>query len=270
MRVIISSDAKSASQRAGQFVASLVKRKPKCVLGLATGGTPLKTYQELIRLHKEEGLDFSLATTFNLDEYVGLGPTDEQSYRYFMQQQLFDHINIRRDQTNVPDGRALDFESYCDHYERMIVDSGGIDLQVLGIGTDGHIAFNEPGSSLGSRTRLKTLASETIRDNARFFGGENKVPRLAVTMGVGTILESKCCLLLALGEHKAEAIAAAIEGPVTAQVTASALQHHREVVAIVDEAAAGLLKRRDYYAEVEEAQTLLEEGELRALNIGTS
>jgi glucosamine-6-phosphate deaminase len=185
-----------------------------------------------------------------------------------MQQNLFEHLNLDSSRTHVPDGRALDFESYCRQYEQRIKDAGGIDLQVLGIGSDGHIAFNEPGSSLGSRTRLKTLASETIRDNARYFGGEDKVPRLAVTMGVGTILESRRCLLLAFGPHKATAIRDTVEGPVTAQVTASALQLHREVICVFDEAAARLLLRRDYYAEVEHAQSLLEAGQLRQLGIG--
>jgi glucosamine-6-phosphate deaminase len=249
-------------------VAELVRKKPNCVLGLATGSTPLEMYRELIRLHKETGLDFSQVTTFNLDEYVGLGPTHSQSYRAFMQQNLFEHLNLDSSRTHVPDGRALDFESYCRQYEQRIKDAGGIDLQVLGIGSDGHIAFNEPGSSLGSRTRLKTLASETIRDNARYFGSEDKVPRLAVTMGVGTILESRRCLLLAFGPHKATAIRDTVEGPVTAQVTASALQLHREVICVFDEAAARLLLRRDYYSEVEHAQSLLEAGQLRQLGIG--
>lgn len=268
MRVIIEENADAVSRRAARFVADLVRRKPHCVLGLATGGSPQGMYRELVRLHREEGLDFAHVTTFNLDEYVGLGPAHPQSYRNFMQENLFDHINVLPERTHVPDGRALNFESYCQQYEQKIAAAGGIDLQVLGIGRDGHIAFNEPGSSLGSRTRLKTLASETVRDNARYFGGEDKVPRLAVTMGVGTILESRRCLLLALGEGKAAAIRDAVEGPITAQVTASALQMHREVIAIVDPAAASLLVRRDYYAEVERAQTLLEAGELRALGIG--
>lgn len=268
MRVIIEANAEQASLRGARFIADLVRRKPDCVLGLATGSTPLGVYRELIRLHKEEGLDFSQVTTFNLDEYVGLPASHPQSYRYFMQQNLFDHINIDPKRTHVPDGRALDFEVHCRLYEQQIKDAGGIDLQVLGIGSDGHIAFNEPGSSLGSRTRLKTLASETIRDNARFFGGEDKVPRLAVTMGVGTILESRRCLLLAFGPNKALAVRDTVEGPITAQVTGSALQLHREVICLFDEAAARLLVRRDYYAEVERAQSLLESGQLRALGIG--
>jgi glucosamine-6-phosphate deaminase len=267
VRVIIETDSETASCRAARFVAAVVRKKPNCVLGLATGSTPLAVYRELIRMRKEEALDFSQVTTFNLDEYVGLSSIHPQSYRQFMQLNLFDHINIDPTHTNVPDGRALDFDTHCRQYEQRIHDAGGIDLQILGIGSDGHIAFNEPGSSLGSRTRLKTLTSETIRDNARFFGGIEKVPHLAVTMGVGTILESRRCLLLAFGAHKAEAIRATIEGPVTAQVTASALQLHREVLAILDEAAASLLVRRNYYAEVERAQSLLEAGQFKQLGI---
>jgi glucosamine-6-phosphate deaminase len=269
VRVIIEKDADTVARRAARIVADLLRRKPNCVLGLATGASPLSAYRELIRLHQQEGLDFSRVTTFNLDEYVGLGPAHPQSYRRFMQENLFDHINVPADRINVPDGRALDFEAYCRQYEQKIADAGGIDLQILGVGSDGHIAFNEPGSSLGSRTRLKTLTRETIRDNARFFGREEQVPRLAITMGVGTILESRRCVLLALGEGKAQAIRDTIEGPITAQVTASALQLHREVIAVVDESAAGLLARRDYYEEVERAQSLVEAGGLRALGMGT-
>jgi glucosamine-6-phosphate deaminase len=267
MRVILLPDPDSVARRAAQFVAQLVRRKANCVLGLATGGSPLGLYRELIRLHREEGLDFSRVTTFNLDEYVGLDPKHPQSYRQFMQANLFDQLNIPRERTHVPDGRTLDFISYGARYEQMIRDAGGIDLQVLGVGSDGHIAFNEPGSSLGSRTRVKTLARETIRDNARYFGGEDKVPRLAITMGVGTILESKQCLLLALGASKAQAVCDAIEGPVTAQVTASALQLHRDVICLLDEPAAGLLRRKQYYAEVEDAQSLLEVGQWSRLGI---
>jgi glucosamine-6-phosphate deaminase len=262
MRVIVENDKYGVGRRAAQFVATLVRKRPNCVLGLATGSTPLGMYEELIRMHREEGLDFSRVVTFNLDEYVGLSGTHPQSYRHFMQQSLFDHINIDPRDTHVPDGRALDFEAYCEQYERLIKEEGGIDLQVLGIGSDGHIAFNEPGSSLGSRTRLKTLTHETVRDNARFFGSEEEVPRLAITMGVGTILESRQCLLLASGSSKAKAIRDTIEGPITAQVTASALQLHRDVIAVLDEEAARLLERREYYLEVERAQSALQAGQL--------
>ena len=270
MRVIVEPDAEGVARTAARFVARLVRRKPNCVLGLATGSTPLGMYRELIRMRREEGLDFSHAVTFNLDEYVGVGPTHPHSYRRFMQENLFDHLNLEPRNTHVPDGRALDFDAFCQQYERMIAEAGGIDLQVLGIGSDGHIAFNEPGSSLGSRTRLKTLTEETIRDNARFFGGVEQVPRLAITMGVGTILESRQCLLLACGPGKARAIRDTVEGPVTAQVTASALQLHRDVIAVVDEEAGRLLERRDYYREVERGQSLLEAGHLSALLPGSS
>lgn len=268
MRVIVERNPEAVARTAAQFVARLVRRHPTCVLGLATGGTPLGLYRELIRMHREEGLDFSRVVSFNLDEYVGLGPTHPQSYRHFMQQNFFDHINIDVRNTHVPDGRALDFEAYCVQYEKMIEEEGGIELQVLGIGSDGHIAFNEPGSSLGSRTRLKTLTAETVRDNARFFATPEEVPRLAVTMGVGTILESRQCLLLACGQSKARAIRDTIEGPVTAQVTASALQLHRDVVCVIDEEAAQLLARRDYYLEVERLQARLESGQLGTLPPG--
>ncbi|HET6880078.1 MAG TPA: glucosamine-6-phosphate deaminase [Pirellulales bacterium] len=270
MRVIVEPDSQGVARTAARFVARLVRRKPNCVLGLATGSTPLGMYRELARLHREEALDFSSVVTFNLDEYVGLSPTHPQSYRRFMQENLFNQLNIEPRQTHVPDGRALDFEAFCQQYERMIAEAGGIDLQVLGIGSDGHIAFNEPGSSLGSRTRLKTLTEETVRDNARFFGSAEQVPRLAITMGVGTILESRQCLLLACGPSKARAIRDTIEGPVTAQVTASALQLHRDVIAVIDEEAGRLLERRDYYREVERAQGLLETGRLSSLLPGPS
>jgi len=258
VRVIIEPDPEAVSRKAAAMIADLVRRKPDAVLGLATGSSPLGTYRELIRLHREEGLDFSRVTTFNLDEYVGLPPSHPQSYRYFMQKNLFDHINIDPRRTHIPDGRALDFATSCATYEQQIRESGGIDLQLLGIGSVGHIAFNEPGSSLGSRTRLKTLARETIRDNARFFGSEEEVPKMAVTMGVGTILESRRCLLVAMGEGKAEAIERTVEGPVTAQVTASALQLHRDVVVVLDEPAASRLARRQYYADVERSQQWIE------------
>ena len=258
MRVIIEKDADTASKRAAEMIIKLVQAKPRCVLGLATGSTPLQIYEQLAGAH-QSGLDFSGVTSFNLDEYVGLDPSDEHSYRYFMQENLFNRVNIAPENTHVPDGRALDYDTYCQQYEKKINDSGGIDLQLLGIGRDGHIAFNEPGSSLGSRTRLKTLTSETIRDNARFFGSESKVPRLAVTMGVGTILETRHCLLVAFGENKAHAISQTIEGPVTAQVTASALQLHSDVTVIVDEDAARHLQRKSYYQEVEESRRLLDE-----------
>jgi len=251
LRVIIRPDAEAASITAARIIANQVIRKPDCVLGLATGGTPLVCYQELIRLFRAGKLDFSAVTSFNLDEYVGLGPGDPQSYHHFMFSHLFDHINIDPSRIHLPDGKAADLRAACEAYEHRISQAGGIDLQLLGIGTDGHIAFNEPGSSLGSRTRLKTLCQQTVQDNARFFDRPEQVPRLAVTMGVGTILESRQCILLATGENKAVAISQAIEGPITSQNTASALQLHPEVIAVLDQAAASLLNRKDSYLNAE-------------------
>jgi len=247
MRVIIKPDAAAACLTAARMFAKLVHQKPAAVLGLATGGTPVGCYAELIRLHRDEQLDFSRVTTFNLDEYVGLARTHGQSFYAFMFEKFFDHINIDRTRIHLPDGMASDLDAMCEGYEQAIATAGGIDLQLLGIGSDGHIAFNEPGSSLSSRTRVKTLTAETIRDNARFFGDEASVPRLSVTMGVGSILDAKRCILLVTGEKKAAAVRGAIEGPLTSQLTASALQFHRHAVAILDEAAASWLTRRDEY-----------------------
>jgi len=257
MRVIIERDYDAMSQRAADIVTELIERKPDAVLGLATGSTPLGLYRELIRRHREAGLDFSKVTTFNLDEYYGLAPAHARSYARFMRENLFDHINVPESQINIPSGLARDVDAWCESYERRIQKAGGIDIQVLGIGSDGHIAFNEPGSSLASRTRIKTLTAETVCDNARYFGSEEEVPKYAITMGMGTILEARMCLILASGEKKAKVWADFIEGPITAQVTASALQLHPRVVAICDETAASLLKRRDYYDHVERMTVLL-------------
>lgn len=257
MRVIIEKDTHAMGKTAARFVADLVRNKPDCVLGLATGSTPVPLYGELIRMHREEGLDFSKVTTFNLDEYYGLGPSHEQSYRHFMQTHLFTGINVPESRIHVPSGTAPDIDAACAYYEDMIEEAGGIDIQVLGIGSDGHIAFNEPGSSLASRTRLVILDEQTISDNARFFQNPQDVPRFAVTMGVGTVLEASQCLMLANGANKAQIVAQAIEGPVTSQITASALQLHSDVVAILDEQAAGKLARRAYYVHSEKLRAEL-------------
>ena len=198
-------------------------------------------------MHVEEGLDFSQVTTFNLDEYVGLPARHPQSYHSFMHENLFQHINIPPQNTYVPWGTTDNYTAFCAWYEQRIVECGGIDLQVLGIGSDGHIGFNEPGSSLGSRTRLKTLAKPTIDDNARFFENREDVPIYSITMGVGTILEARKILLLINGEHKIKAAADAIEGPVTSMCTGSALQLHPDVKVFIDEAAAGGLEMIEYY-----------------------
>ena len=247
MDVIVKDTYEEMSREAAQVVAQAIRAKPNLVLGLATGGTPLGLYNELIRLYQEGELDFSKVTTFNLDEYLGLPPAHEQSYASFMQHNLFRHINVRPDKIYVPSGLAADVPAYCAWYEEEIVRAGGIDLQVLGIGRDWHIAFNEPGSSLASRTRSVTLTRETIEDNARFFARPEDVPRFAITMGVGTILDARHCLLLANGPGKAEAVAALVEGPITAQITASALQMHPQATVILDREAAARLKRLDYY-----------------------
>lgn len=256
MRVIVKSSYEEMSKEAAKIVADLVRNKPDCVLGLATGSTPVGLYQELVRMHKEEGLDFSQVTTFNLDEYYGLSPDHPQSYRYFMNENLFNGINIKKENTYVPDGTVPveEIEKFCAEYEEKIKKAGGIDLQVLGIGGDGHIAFNEPGSSLGSRTRLVALDEQTIKDNSRFFEKEEDVPRFALSMGVGTILEAKEIIFLANGKKKAEVVAKAIEGPVTSAITASAIQLHPKVSVFLDEEAASELKRIQYYKFAAEAE----------------
>jgi glucosamine-6-phosphate deaminase len=252
MEVIIKKDYDEMSKVAAEIVAQEKEKKVNAPfkLGLATGSTPIGLYKELIRMHKEKKLDFSTVITFNLDEYIGLKPTHDQSYRYFMNENLFNHINIQPKNTHVPNGLAKDLEKHCEEYDQMIKDSGGLDFQVLGLGGDGHIGFNEPGSSLASRTRIKTLTEETIKDNARFFKDQKDVPKYAITMGVGTILEAKKVILLASGKKKADVLSKAIEGPVTSDITASALQLHPYVVIVCDEEASANLKRREYYKHV--------------------
>jgi len=247
MEVIVKGTYEAVSQAAARVVAKALNAKPNAVLGLATGSTPLGLYRELVRMHRDEGLDFSQVTTFNLDEYVGLSKKHPQSYHYFMEENLFKHLNIPPQNIYIPSGTTDNYAAFCQWYERRIVECGGIDLQVLGIGSDGHIAFNEPSSSLGSRTRIKTLAKQTIEDNARFFDTREQVPVYAITMGVGTILEARKIIVLANGRNKAAAVAAAIEGPVTSMITASALQLHRDTMAILDREAASALKMLDYY-----------------------
>ncbi len=250
MEVIISDTAEEASLAAARLVARTIRKKPSAVLGLATGGTPLLLYQELRRLHREDGLDFSGISSFNLDEYIGLSGDHPCSYRHFMDTHLFKHVNMESARTHIPDGTTQDVLATCMAYEEAIVGAGGIDLQILGIGGDGHIGFNEPTSSLASRTRIKTLTAETRQDNARFFASESEIPRHVITMGVGTIMEAKEIILLAFGENKAQAVARTVEGPLTAAVPASILQMHREARVFVDEAAASRLRRASYYKEV--------------------
>jgi len=247
MEIIIASTYEEMSKISAQLIAKEIKKKHDLVLGLATGDTPIGTYKELVKLHKEDGLDFSKITTFNLDEYVGLPPLNKQSYNYFMQDNLFKYINVNYANVYVPQGNTEDPEEFSAWYEAQIKKAGGIDLQILGIGRDGHIGFNEPGSSFASRTRVKALYKQTIEDNARFFDKMEDVPRFAITMGVGTILEAKKILLIANGEKKADVVAEFIEGPVTSQITATALQLHTSATVVIDEAAASKLARKEYY-----------------------
>jgi len=247
MEVMIHETYEALSRAAAMEIAEVLYAKPNAVLGMATGSSPLGIYRELVRMHREEGLDFSQVTTFNLDEYVGLPTTHPQSYHHFMHENFFQHVNIAKQNIYIPSGTTNNYRAFCDWYEQRIEDAGGIDVQILGIGSDGHIAFNEPTSSLSSRTRLKTLAKQTIEDNARFFDSPDDVPIYAITMGVGTILEADKVVLVANGENKADAIAAAVEGPVTSMITASALQMHPRTRVFIDPDAASKLSMRDYY-----------------------
>jgi glucosamine-6-phosphate deaminase len=258
MLLVLKASPEEVGREAARVVANAVRRNPGARLGLATGSTMVGMYRELVRLHREEKLDFSRAITFNLDEYLGLTSNHPQSFHYFMHQNFFAHVNVRPDNIHIPDGGIKgNYQQYCASYENAIRDSGGIDLQVLGIGRNGHIGFNEPTSSLGSRTRLKVLSKETIEDNRKFFAAEEEIPQCAITMGIGTILEAKRVLLLASGPSKAAAIAKAIEGPITASVTASALQLHDDVTFIVDREAGAQLKQQEYYQRVLEMTSVL-------------
>ena len=250
MEVIIQPTYAQLAAVSAEIIRDALLKKPNLVLGLATGSTPIGLYEALVRMHKTEGLDFSSVTTFNLDEYVGIPPNHPYSYHTFMETHFFSAVNISTENCHIPQSTAEAHEEFCENYEEAIVNAGGIDIQVLGIGTDGHIGFNEPSSSLGSRTRIKTLTQSTLEANAPHFGGTiDAVPKMAITMGVGTIMEAKRCLLMASGESKAEAIAHTVEGAITAEVPASALQMHPHTVVIIDEAAASNLKRADYYKQ---------------------
>ena len=247
MEVIIQPTEAAAAALVGRIVGHDLRANPHLVLGLATGTTMELVYRHLVRLHQQEKLDFSLCSTFNLDEYVGLFPSDPNSYRHYMDHHLFRHVNVDPRNTHLPNGLATDLDAECRGYEALIQRFGGIDLQLVGIGKAGHIGFNEPLSALRSRTRVKALTPTTLKQNATFFGGEDKVPRRAITMGVGTILECRRCLLLATGESKAEVIAKAVEGPITSMISATTLQLHPRCTVVVDEAAASQLREKEYY-----------------------
>jgi len=247
MEIIIKPTVAEAQQETAKILRRQIQSKPDSVLGLATGSTPIAVYAELVAMHQRGELDFSRVATFNLDEYVGLPADHPCSYREFMREHLFSKVNIPPQNIHFPDGRATDVPTHCAEYETAIVRAGGIDLQLLGIGREGHIGFNEPSSSLASRTRIKTLTPQTIKDNAKCFGSPDKVPHHVITMGVGTIMDTRQCLLLATGEAKAEAVARMAEGPITADLPASILQMHPVCKLVVDEAAAAQLKRSEYY-----------------------
>ena len=248
MKVLILPDAAAATRRAGDLVLDAIRANPALVLGLATGGTMEPVYQHLARNRGD--LSFARVTTFNLDEYVGLSPTHPQSYHTYMQERLFAHIDIDQARTHLPKGDTGDPVSEAARYDAAIAAAGGIQMQVLGLGANGHIGFNEPTSSLGSRTRVKTLTARTRADNARFFASPEDVPRFAITMGIATIMEAQEIVLLATGPAKSHAAAAMIEGPLCALCPASVLQWHPKATIILDEAAAKDLTLRDYFHEV--------------------
>ncbi|TWU26167.1 Glucosamine-6-phosphate deaminase 1 [Novipirellula galeiformis] len=240
-QVIVCADEASASRKVADMIVAAVNAKPSVVLGLATGGTPVKTYANIVEDFRAGKVDFRNVTSFNLDEYIGLSGTHPQSFRHFMELQLFNHINIDPSKTFVPEGCGDDPAAHAAEFEKRIADAGGIDLQLLGIGHNGHIAFNEPGSSADSRTRVVGLTQSTIEKNARFFDSEDEVPKTAITMGIGTILEAKQIVLLATGTGKAEAIRLSLQASPSDDVPASWLAKHPQVTFVLDEAAASEL-----------------------------
>lgn len=237
----ISKDAETAARFVAAEFAELIKESPKAVLGLATGGTPVSVYRQLVDMNRSGAITFSECTTFNLDEYVGLGPEHDQSYRYFMQDNLFNHVDVSIERTHVPDGIAADLQTACSHYESEIKAAGGIDLQLLGIGGNGHIAFNEPGSDPAGRTGVVDLTEDTVSANSRFFENIDEVPRRAVSLGIGTILEADRIILMATGSNKAEAVARALDSEPGEDSPASYLQTKNNVVFVLDHDAAGNL-----------------------------
>jgi glucosamine-6-phosphate deaminase len=250
MEVVISSTADEAGKLAADAIEDLLQRRPQAVLGVATGSSPLIIYEELGRRVAQGSLSLAKARAFMLDEYVGLPADHPQRYRNVISEEFVDKVDIDPEQVMGPDGLATDLLSACEAYERAIADAGGVDLQILGIGTDGHIAFNEPGSSLASRTRIKTLTSQTRRDNARFFDGNlEAVPQHCLTQGIGTIFEARHILLVASGRRKAEAVHQLVEGPVSAMWPGTALQLHAHVTVLLDTPAASRLQLASYYIE---------------------
>lgn len=248
MEIIILKDAESVAETGAELVTELLRVSPAAVLGLATGSTQLALYSKLVESYRAGGISFKRTTTFNLDEYLGVTPGNPQSYRAYMRRELFDKVDISTGSTFLPEcGEGQNPVLVGPDYEKKIAAAGGIDLQVLGIGVNGHIGFNEPSSSLNSRTRVKTLTRQTVEDNSRLFAADEFQPRLAVTMGIATIMDARRILMLATGQNKADAVARMAEGPVTAMCPASILQMHERVTVLLDEAAASGLQNRDYY-----------------------
>lgn len=242
MKVIVVKDYAEMSKVAADVIAEGIRSNPKIVLGLATGGTPVGLYQELIKMNKEGSLDFSEVTTVNLDEYVGLPADHHQSYRYFMNDKLLNHINIDKKNTFVPNGLATDANEEGRNYDMKIDELGGIDIQLLGIGNNGHIAFNEPDEYLVAGTHMTSLTESTIEANSRFFDSAKEVPTTAITMGLGQIMKSKKILFIASGEEKAEVVKGVVSGKITTSNPATMIQMHRDVTLVIDEAAAKLIK----------------------------
>jgi len=247
VEVVIQGDADAVANLAADAIERLVSSRPNAVLGLATGSSPLGVYDELVRRHRSGTISFSRVTAFLLDEYIGLPAGHAATYREFIERHFAGLVDIDPTNVHVPDGTAVDVEAACSQYEQKIRAAGGVDLQLLGIGADGHLGFNEPTSSLASRTRVKTLTEQTRTDNARFFDDVDDVPHHVVTQGIGTILEARHLVLIAIGAGKAESIARAVEGPVTSMCPGSAIQLHPHATVLVDEAAAARLTLADYY-----------------------
>jgi glucosamine-6-phosphate deaminase len=242
MKIIEVKDYQQMSIKAAEYIIEKVVQNPSIKLGLATGGTPVGTYKSLIEDHQKNGTSYQKVTTFNLDEYIGLAGDNKNSYRYFMDDQLFNYIDINKAKTNIPSGIAADFQDECNRYEDLIAKHGGVDLQILGIGSNGHIGFNEPGTSFASKTHIVKLAPSTIQANARFFKGMEEVPTQAITMGISTIMKSKEILLLVSGDNKKEALFRLINGEISESFPASVLKNHPCVTIIADKAAIADLK----------------------------
>jgi len=247
MEVVILNGSKQIGKLAADAIEELLGRKPNAVLGLATGSSPLPVYDELAARHERDGLDLSRASVFALDEYVGLPAGHPESYREVIRREFTNRVNIAPENVHGPDGTATDILAACRAYEESITAAGGIDLQLLGVGTDGHIGFNEPGSSFASRTRIKSLIEQTRRDNARFFNSLAEVPHHVLTQGLGTIMDARHVILVATGAQKAQAVREFVEGPVSAICPASVLQFHPHATVLLDEAAASALKLADFY-----------------------